>query len=103
MELDEALLQIENALNIAPPLGATELPRTARFRVVLLELKSRICPKRVEIKARLQSDGGELTAIIVDTLITALSQIPLPLATVAKRIGTIGLDRFCEQPAKLLE
>jgi hypothetical protein len=103
MELNEALLQIESALNIAPPLGATELPRHARFRAVLLELKSRICPKRAEIKARMESDGGELAVIIVDTLITALSQIPLPVATVAKRISTIGLDRFCDQPSQLLE
>ena len=53
MTLHEALVLIEGELGISPPMGANELPLSARFRPVLLLLKSSICPHRDSIKARL--------------------------------------------------
>lgn len=102
-EVFEALVQIESELKISPPIGASEFPLSARFRAVLLVLKASVCPHREVIRARLESEGVELATVIADTLISSLSAIPLPVATVSKRVAVIGLDKFCEQPASLLE
>lgn len=102
MEIDEALVQIEREVGIRPPIGASELPLAARFRAVLLDLKSRLCSRRDAIRERMDSDGSELATVIADTLLSSLSQVPLPVATVSKRIAAIGLDRFCRQPTSLV-
>jgi hypothetical protein len=99
--LTDALVEIERALNISPPIGAQELPPATRFRAVLIELRSRICPKQEAIAARIESDGVSVAVVIADTLITTLSQIPLPVATVAKHISKIGLAQFCKQPSSV--
>lgn len=102
-ELHDALIAVERALGLTPPIGLDRLPPSGRFRAVLVELRSRICSRREEIRARLASDGGELAAVVADVLISSLTQLALPVATVSRRIASMGLDRFCEQPAALLD
>ena len=99
----EALTVIESELGISPPIGSTELPPPSRFRSVLIELKSRVCPKVDSIRSRLEADEADLASIVADTIITGLTQIPLPVTTVSKKIAAIGLERFCTEPASILE
>ena len=101
--IHEALTAIESELGISPPIGSSELPPPSRFRSVLIELKSRICPKADSIRGRLKTDEADLASIVADTIISGLTQIPLPVATVSKKIAAIGLERFCSEPASILE
>jgi len=101
-ETERALIQIESALGIEPPLGALRMPPPTRYQAVLIELRIMICPKKDEIRALVESDKAELAKVIADTALSSLLMIPLPVATVASKVATIGLDRFCKQPAELL-
>lgn len=103
LTIKEALASLEEELNITLPIGATNLPPAIRFRSVLMYLKERLCPHKVQIRAHVDSDGSELATVIADTLLSALASIPLPVATVAKRLAMIGLDRFCDEPESLLD
>lgn len=102
-ELLDALLELEKEWGISPPLGANELPPAARFREILMELKARVCPNREAIKKQMNSDAADLGSIVADVIISGLTQVPLPLTKVARRIAAITLDRFCKDPATLLQ
>ena len=102
MDITEALGEIEKEAGITPPLGAFDLSLKSRYRQVLLLLRSHVCPQQEVVKARLDSDGGNLAVVIADTLLSVFSGIPAPIATISSRIAKIGLERFCLEPDAVL-
>ncbi|MBI0398015.1 hypothetical protein [Cyclobacterium marinum] len=101
-ELIKALLNIEKELKIVPPMGAADLPKELRFRRVILELQKRICPQIDRILKRMKSEEVSLTTLIIDVLTASLSNIPIPIATIAKHVAAIGIVKFCKNPEEII-
>lgn len=102
-ELLMALVEIEQAMQIQPPIGAAELPPKLRFFRVLAFLQQQICPKAEELVDLANKPEGEIVIAITDCLIATLGQIPVPITTVAKHLAKIGVKKFCEDQTALLE
>jgi hypothetical protein len=102
-ELAEALEQIERELHLHPPIGATEIPPGIRYFRVLTRLREMICPKAREVVELSKKSEGEVVSIIIDCLISSLSHIPLPVATLSKHVAAVGVERFCADQNALLE
>ena len=102
-ELLEALVEIEQVLQIQPPIGAAELPPELRFFRVLGFLREQLCPKVETMIGLSNKPEGEIATVIADCLISSFGQIPLPVATVSKHLAKIGVTRFCTDQNTLLE
>ena len=89
-------------LGIRPPLGASGLPRATRYQQILIVLREKICSKSAEILARLKSEEISLATVIADLLLSTFTGLPIPAHTVARSIATIGIERFCVNPAGIL-
>jgi hypothetical protein len=98
-----ALIQLEEALDIGQPIGASELPDEIRFFRVLSSLRDILCPRLGLFVKAADTDAGDLAAIIADTIVSAVGKFPIPAATISKRIAAMGFDRFCEDPNELLQ
>lgn len=102
-ELLDALSEIEQALELQPPIGAAELPPELRYFRILEFLRERICPAISTIVDFSKKPQGEIVSILIDILISQLSNVPIPVATVAKYIAILGVERFCSNPSNLLK
>jgi hypothetical protein len=98
-----ALIQLEEALDIGQPVGASELPDEIRFFRVLSFLRDILCPRLGAFVKAADTDAGDLAAIITDTIVSAVGKFPIPAATISTRIAAIGFDRFCDDPNELLQ
>lgn len=102
-ELLDALAEIEQALELQPPIGAAELPPELRYFRVLAILRDHICPAVSAIVDFSKKSEGEIITILIDVLVTFLSNLPVPVATVSKHIAALGVERFCSDPSNLLK
>lgn len=102
-ELLTALIEIEQVMQLQPPIGASELPPKLRFFRVLALLQQQICPKASELVDLANKPEGEIVIAIADCLIATLGQIPIPVTTVAKHVAKIGVKKFCKDQTALLE
>ncbi|MCP2341520.1 hypothetical protein [Actinomadura rupiterrae] len=102
-ELRDALIELEDAMGIHRPIGAAQLPDAIRFLRVLTSLRDLLCPRLDELVKAADSDAGDLAAVLTDTIITAVGKVPVPAATVARAVVSIGVGRFCANPAVLVE
>ena len=101
-ELIDALTEIEQFLELQPPIGAAELPPEIRYFRVLRIIRDHVCPAVSAIVDFSKKSEGEIVTILVDILITFMSSLPVPVATVSKHIAALGVDRFCSDPSSLL-
>lgn len=101
-DLREALIDIEEALDIGRPVGAAELPDEVRFFRVLISLRNILCPRLTRIVQVADSESGDLAAVVADCIVSAVGNVPVPAATVAKHLLLIGFERFCSNPTELL-
>lgn len=97
------MIQLEEALDIGQPVGASELPDEIRFFRVLSFLRDILCPRLGAFVKAADTDAGDLAAIITDTIVSAVGKFPIPAATISTRIAAIGFDRFCDDPNELLQ
>lgn len=90
-------------MGIGEPIGAAQLPAGVRFFRVLTSLRNILCPQVGRIVEAADTKVGDLVAILADTIVTSVGNVPLPAATVARYIVGIGFERFCASPAVLVE
>ncbi len=102
-EVREALVRIERALHIRHPIGVANLPDEIRFFRVLTWLRDVLCPQAGNIMRASESRTGELVVLTTDCIVSAIGNIPLPAATIAKHIVGIGFEHFCENPTAVLD
>lgn len=102
-DIRDALRQIEKALEIAPPIGAAELPDEVRFFRVLSSLRDALCPQMGYLVESAESRAGELATLISDCIVSMIGHFPIPAFTIAKQIAGMGFERFCEKPVELLK
>lgn len=103
MDIKEALLEVERELGMSAPFGGKDLSPKSRFQHVLLAVRGYLCDQKGTIKAKLNSDGGSLALVIGDVLMSTISGIPVPIATISSRIAKVGLDLFCVDPSVILD
>ena len=101
-DIREALAAVEDAMGIGRPIGAAELPDQIRFFRVLTSLRDLLCPRVGQLVKASDTKTGDLVAIVTDCIISAVGNIPIPAATVAKHVVAIGFDRFCADPAAVV-
>jgi len=101
-DLVEALDEIEQLLHIQPPIGAAELPPGVRYFRVLAALRDRLCPGISTTLEALKTPTGEIATVIADCLLSSMSQLPVPVATVARHVAALGVDKFCSDPSELV-
>lgn len=102
-ELRIALEQLEQEMEISIPLRMNSNNEKLRYSMIILEIKKRICPKRQQIMQGLKTEGMQLFTVVVDALLSFVTQLPLIAASIAKYICTVGLEKFCQQPMLLIE
>ncbi|NET61805.1 MAG: hypothetical protein F6K47_38510 [Symploca sp. SIO2E6] len=102
-ELIEALNQLELALGINAPIGATELPPELRYFRVIAEVRKRLCPQLTLITDLSKTSQGEIVTVLTDTLIALIGNFPVPIATLAKHLAAMGIEEFCKDQSKLLK
>jgi hypothetical protein len=102
MKIQDALSALERELHINAPFGLDQLPPETRYQQVLYQLQQTICPHREAILTRLRSEGLSLTTCVFDSLLSTFAGIPTPVSTIAKGIAVVGLEKFCTNPASIL-
>lgn len=102
MDLEAALQELEQAADIAPPLGAADLPPPLRYRQILIVIKSKICPVAETIIEKSRGDVADITVTITDLLLAVFGGIHAPVTTVSRQIARIGIKHFCDEPAAIL-
>jgi len=101
-ELLADLASLEQHLGIRPPSGLGKLPPAVRFAEVLNWLRSRLCPRKDSILAKVQSQPAEIITILTDALGIHSTGVDLPLTSLLRCVGIMGLSQFCKNPADLL-
>ncbi|MEV7012003.1 MULTISPECIES: hypothetical protein [Streptosporangium] len=102
-DLRDALVQIEEATGIGRPIGGAKLPDAIRFFRVLTLLRDAVCPRLTDLAAAADGRSGDLVVVLADLIVATVGKVPVPAATVARAIVGIGADRFCANPAALVE
>ncbi len=103
IELENALEAVEANLGIGiGELRVAGMPPYARFSRVLKAIRECVCPKSEDILAAITSDEVSLSSVICDVLLSSVSGIPAPCATISQHIARIGLKRFCLYPESLI-
>jgi hypothetical protein len=102
-DLHHALSQIEEAIGIGRPIGGAKLPDAIRFFRVLTFLRDSLCPRLNDLARAADGKSGDLVVVLTDLIVATVGRVPIPAATVARAIVGIGADRFCANPAALVE
>ncbi|HEX8664789.1 MAG TPA: hypothetical protein VF744_12235 [Beijerinckiaceae bacterium] len=98
-----ALEALEREYGIPVPKGALQLPPFLRYSAILVALRARICPHAKTVQSALNDRATEASAIIADAIGSFVTSTPFIIATLARCLLSIGIERFCENPNTLFD
>jgi len=86
-----------DALSAVPPSRSAEIVRA------LHAIRDTICPQSDKIARAATTLGGQFAITIIDIALCAALRIDIPPVKVCELIVHVGIHRFCQSPAVILE